>query len=231
MTRHMKALVKSEARARASGWRTSRSPSVGPNDVLIRVSKTAICGTDMHIYNWDAWAQKTIPVPMARRPRVHAARSSRSAAKCAASSVGDRVSGEGPHHLRLLPQLPRRPAAPVPQHRGRRRESPGLLRRVPRRSRRSTRSSCPTRSPTTSPRSSIRSATPRTPRSSFDLVGEDVLITGAGPIGIMAAAIARTSARATSSSPTSTTTGSSSRARWARRRAVNVDAREARRRR
>src|SRR5215208_5446577 len=39
-------------------------PQVGINDVLIRVKKTGICGTDLHIYNWDAWAQKTIPVPM-----------------------------------------------------------------------------------------------------------------------------------------------------------------------
>src|SRR5438876_6827779 len=39
-------------------------PDVGPNDVLIRVHKASICGTDVHIYNWDAWAQKTIPVPM-----------------------------------------------------------------------------------------------------------------------------------------------------------------------
>ena len=39
-------------------------PEVGINDVLIRVRKTGICGTDVHIYSWDAWAQKTIPVPM-----------------------------------------------------------------------------------------------------------------------------------------------------------------------
>ncbi len=39
-------------------------PEVGPNDVLIRVQKASICGTDVHIYNWDAWAQKTIPVPL-----------------------------------------------------------------------------------------------------------------------------------------------------------------------
>ena len=39
-------------------------PEVGVNDVLVRVEKTGICGTDLHIYNWDAWAQKTIPVPM-----------------------------------------------------------------------------------------------------------------------------------------------------------------------
>jgi threonine 3-dehydrogenase len=40
-------------------------PKIGINDVLIRVIKTGICGTDVHIYDWDAWAQKTIPVPMA----------------------------------------------------------------------------------------------------------------------------------------------------------------------
>jgi threonine 3-dehydrogenase len=39
-------------------------PSIGINDVLIRVHRTGICGTDLHIYKWDAWAQKTIPVPM-----------------------------------------------------------------------------------------------------------------------------------------------------------------------
>ena len=39
-------------------------PPVGINDVLIKIKKTAICGTDVHIYNWDAWAQKTITVPM-----------------------------------------------------------------------------------------------------------------------------------------------------------------------
>src|SRR5271156_209871 len=39
-------------------------PTIGINDVLIRVDRTGICGTDLHIYKWDAWAQKTIPVPM-----------------------------------------------------------------------------------------------------------------------------------------------------------------------
>jgi NADH:ubiquinone oxidoreductase subunit D len=39
-------------------------PTVGINDVLIRIDRTGICGTDLHIFNWDAWAQKTIPVPM-----------------------------------------------------------------------------------------------------------------------------------------------------------------------
>ena len=59
----MKALVK--AQATPGIWlRDIPEPKVGPNDVLIEIAKTAICGTDMHIYNWDAWAQKTIPVPM-----------------------------------------------------------------------------------------------------------------------------------------------------------------------
>ena len=59
----MKALVKKEAREGI--WLEDvPEPELGINDVLIKVKRTAICGTDMHIYNWDAWAQKTIPVPM-----------------------------------------------------------------------------------------------------------------------------------------------------------------------
>jgi threonine 3-dehydrogenase len=59
----MKALVKSQS---APGlWLADvPEPEVGINDVLIRVRKTGICGTDLHIYRWDAWAQRTIPVPM-----------------------------------------------------------------------------------------------------------------------------------------------------------------------
>src|SRR5947209_4026367 len=40
------------------------TPKIGINDVLIQVLRTGICGTDLHIYKWDAWAQKTIPVPL-----------------------------------------------------------------------------------------------------------------------------------------------------------------------
>ncbi len=59
----MKALVKQEADVGL--WlQDVPEPEVGINDVLIKVKRTAICGTDMHIYNWDEWAQKTIPVPM-----------------------------------------------------------------------------------------------------------------------------------------------------------------------
>jgi threonine 3-dehydrogenase len=59
----MKALVKSSA-APGLQLREVPRPSLGINDVLIRVHRTGICGTDLHIYQWDAWAQKTIPVPM-----------------------------------------------------------------------------------------------------------------------------------------------------------------------
>ena len=59
----MKALVKS--RSEPGLWLEDvERPTIGINDVLIRVHRTGICGTDLHIYNWDEWAQKTIPVPL-----------------------------------------------------------------------------------------------------------------------------------------------------------------------
>src|SRR5512141_1644037 len=89
----MKALVK--AKAEEGLWlQDIPVPEMGVNDVLIRVLKTSICGTDVHIWNWDAWAQKTIPVPMtighefvgtvaAMGSNVHD------------MNIGDVVSGEG----------------------------------------------------------------------------------------------------------------------------------------
>lgn len=59
----MKALTK--AKPQEGIWLAdTKRPDVGVNDVLIKVNRSAICGTDVHIYNWDEWAQKTIPVPM-----------------------------------------------------------------------------------------------------------------------------------------------------------------------
>ena len=60
----MKALVKSKA-VRGLWLEEIAEPAMGINDVLVRVRYTGICGTDVHIYEWDEWAQKTIPVPMA----------------------------------------------------------------------------------------------------------------------------------------------------------------------
>src|SRR5436190_8113971 len=60
----MKALVKS--RGEPGLWLEDvEEPKIGINDVLIRVLRTGICGTDVHIYKWDEWASKTVPVPMA----------------------------------------------------------------------------------------------------------------------------------------------------------------------
>src|SRR5437588_9566503 len=59
----MKALVK--LHSQPGLWlQDVPEPTHGPNDVLIRIDRTGICGTDLHIYKWDAWAQKTIPVPL-----------------------------------------------------------------------------------------------------------------------------------------------------------------------
>lgn len=59
----MKALVKRNS-TKSLWLEDVPEPEIGINDVLIRIDRTAICGTDMHIYNWDSWAQATIPVPM-----------------------------------------------------------------------------------------------------------------------------------------------------------------------
>ncbi len=59
----MKALIK--AKAEKGLWLEDvPEPEVGPNDVKVKILRTAICGTDMHIWKWDEWAQRTIPVPM-----------------------------------------------------------------------------------------------------------------------------------------------------------------------
>jgi len=89
----VKALVKKEARPGI--WMMSiPEPKVGPNDVLIEVRKTSICGTDLHIYRWDAWAQKTIPVPMAVG-HEYCGRIVELGSEVRGLAVGDRVSGEG----------------------------------------------------------------------------------------------------------------------------------------
>ena len=89
----MKALVK--ARAEPGIWMQDvPEPSVGHNDVLIKVHRSAICGTDMHIYNWDAWAQKTVPVPMAVG-HEYSGEIVDMGSEVRGFHTGDRVSGEG----------------------------------------------------------------------------------------------------------------------------------------
>ena len=184
----MKTLVKAQA-AEGLELRDIPIPEYGVNDVLIKIQKTSICGTDVHIWNWDEWAQQTIPVPMtvghefvgtveAFGNNVHDVR------------VGDLVSGEGHivcgrcrnclagrRHLCMSTSGVgvNRPGAfaeylviPVTNvwH-----CNPDISSDV---------LSC---------FDPLGNATHTA--LSFPMLGEDVLITGAGPIGIMAAAIAR----------------------------------------
>ena len=79
----MKALVKEKPEPGL--WLEEQPiPEIGPDDVLVKVHKTGICGTDIHIFNWDEWAQKTIPTPMTVG-HEYRARSPNSALTCAAS--------------------------------------------------------------------------------------------------------------------------------------------------
>ncbi|MGD8574501.1 MAG: alcohol dehydrogenase catalytic domain-containing protein, partial [Gammaproteobacteria bacterium] len=89
----MKALLKSKAEEGI--WMDDVSvPTPGHNDLLIRIRRTAICGTDIHIYNWDEWAQKTIPVPMVVGHEF-AGEVVDMGSEVTGFAVGDRVSGEG----------------------------------------------------------------------------------------------------------------------------------------
>ncbi len=66
----------------------------GPNDLLVKINKTAICGTDIHIYNWDEWAQKTIPVPLITGHEFSGVVVD-TGSEVRGFNIGDRVSGEG----------------------------------------------------------------------------------------------------------------------------------------
>ena len=184
----MKALVKS--RPEPGIWMEEiPEPRVGHNDVLIRVRKTAICGTDLHIYNWDAWAQKTIPVPMAVGHEF-CGEIVEIGGEVSGFKAGDRISGEGHitcgycRNCRAGRRHLCRNTVGVGVNR------PGCFAEY-----------------VSIPAANAFKLTPAINDDiaaildplgnathtalSFDLVGEDVLITGAGPIGIMAAAIAR----------------------------------------
>jgi threonine 3-dehydrogenase len=184
----MKALVKAEATP-GIWMRDIAPPTVGHNDVLIRMKKTAICGTDIHIYNWDAWAQKTIPVPM-QVGHEYCGEIVEIGSEVVGFAPGDRVSGEG-HitcgHCRNCRAGRRhlcRNTLGVGVNR------PGCFAEY---------MVLPATNVFKLPEAiSDEIASVLDPLGnathaalSFDLVGEDVLITGAGPIGVMAVAIAR----------------------------------------
>jgi len=184
----MKALVK--ARAEPGIWLEDvPEPAVGHNDVLIKVNRSAICGTDMHIYNWDAWAQKTIPVPMAVG-HEYAGEIVEVGSEVRGFAAGDRVSGEG--HITCgfcrNCRAGRRHLCRNTQGVGVNR--PGSFAQY---------LSIPASNVFKLPPSvddeiaSFLDAFGNATHTAlaFSVVGEDVLITGAGPIGIMAVAIAR----------------------------------------
>jgi len=184
----MKALVKS--RREPGLWMEDvPMPEIGPNDVLIRIHKSAICGTDMHIWNWDAWSQKTIPVPM-HVGHEYVGVIEKVGDEVEGYKVGDRVSGEG-HivcgHCRNCRAGKRHLC---PNTRGVGVNRPGSFAEY---------LSLPATNLFKVPDgisddlASIFDPYGNAAHTalSFDMVGEDVLITGAGPIGIMAVAIAK----------------------------------------
>jgi threonine 3-dehydrogenase len=184
----MKALVKAKPE-RGIWMEDIATPEVGHNDVLIKINRTAICGTDIHIFKWDDWAQATIPVPLAVGHEFCGEIVERGS-EVKGFEIGDRVSAEG--HITC--GVCRNCRA------GRRHlcmnsvgvgvNRPGAFAEF---------LSVPAfnvfKLPATisDDMASILDPLGNATHTalSFDLVGEDVLITGAGPIGIMATAIAR----------------------------------------
>jgi len=182
--------VLSKLHAKPGIWMsTADKPELGHNDVLIRIRKTAICGTDMHIYHWDEWSQNTIAVPMIIG-HEYVGEIVAIGQEVRGFEIGDRVSGEG-HitcgHCRNC-------------RGGRRhlcRNSIGVG--VNRQGAFAEYLAIPAYNAFKIPAdisdnlaaifdpfgNAVHTAL------SFNLTGEDVLITGAGPIGIMATAVAK----------------------------------------
>ena len=184
----MKALVKTTA-GPGLEMMDVPMPEVGPTDVLIKIKKTSICGTDVHIWKWDAWAQRTIPVPM------HVGHEFCGVVEAVGSGVTDLVPGElvsGEGHIgcgRCRTCLAGRQHL-CPNTQGVGVNRPGAFAEY-----------------LSIPYRNVYKVDPAIPEEviscfdplgnavhtalSWDLVAEDVLITGAGPIGCMAAAVAR----------------------------------------
>jgi threonine 3-dehydrogenase len=164
-------------------------PEVGHNDVLIKIKKTAICGTDIHIWKWDEWAQKTIPVPM-HVGHEYVGVIAEMGQEVRGFKIGDRVSGEGHITCGFC-----RNCRAGRRHLCRNTVGVGVNRagafaeylaipavnafKIP--------------DDISDDLAAIFDPFGNATHTalSFNLVGEDVLITGAGPIGIMAVAIAR----------------------------------------
>ena len=184
----MKAL--SKLKAEEGIWMTDvPEPEVGHNDLLIKIRKTAICGTDVHIYNWDEWSQKTIPVPMVVG-HEYVGEVVGIGQEVRGFKLGDRVSGEG--HITCGHCRNCRAGR---THLCRNTTGVGVNRpgcfaeylvipafnafKIP--------------DNISDDLASIFDPFGNAVHTalSFDLVGEDVLVSGAGPIGVMAAAVAK----------------------------------------
>lgn len=188
MTNEMSALVK--AYPREGLWlQTAPVPEIGPDDVLIRIKKTGICGTDIHIWNWDTWAQKTVPVPLITGHEF-AGEIVEIGRNVEGLNIGQRCSGEG----HLIGRQSRQSRAGKfhldPETRGIGVNEQGAFAqylRLP------AFNVVPLPDKISDDVGAILDPLGNAVHTalSFDLVGEDVLVTGAGPIGIMAAAVAR----------------------------------------
>ena len=188
MSNQMKALAK--VKPEVGLWAVERPvPEIGPEDVLIRVNKTGICGTDIHIWNWDEWAERTVPVGLVTGHEFagEIVEIGRSVTDLA---VGQRCSGEG----HLIGRHSRQSRAGKfhldPETRGIGVNEQGAFAeylRLP------AFNVVPLPDAIDDEIGAILDPLGNAVHTalSFDLVGEDVLITGAGPIGIMAAAVAR----------------------------------------
>ncbi|PYG46485.1 L-threonine 3-dehydrogenase [Pantoea sp. AG1095] len=185
----MKALAKLKAEEGIWMVKDAPIPEPGHNDLLIKIRKTAICGTDVHIYNWDDWSRKTIPVPMITG-HEYVGEVVGMGQEVKGFAVGDRVSGEG--HITCGHCRNCRAGR---THLCRNTVGVGVNRQ-----------GCfaeylviPAFNAFKIPDNiSDELAAIFDPFGnavhtalSFDLVGEDVLISGAGPIGIMAAAVCK----------------------------------------
>lgn len=188
MTNGMKALVKAEPRE-GLWMQHVPVPEIGPDDVLIRINKTGICGTDIHIWNWDEWAQKTVPVPLVTGHEF-AGEIVELGRDVTGLEIGQRCSGEG-HLIGHQSRQSRSGRFHLdPATRGIGVNEPGAFAqylRLP------AFNVVPLPDEISDDIGAILDPLGNAVHTalSFDLVGEDVLITGAGPIGIMAAAVAR----------------------------------------
>jgi threonine 3-dehydrogenase len=184
----MRALVKAEAKA---GLTLSHIPipEIGPDEALIRIKKTAICGTDVHIWKWDSWAQRTIPIPM-QVGHEYVGEIVKLGTSVTGYQVGERVSGEGHIVCGNCRNCRAGKRHLCPKTIGVGVNRPGAFAEY---------LALPAANLFKVPDDiSDHIAAIFDPLGnavhtslSFDLVGEDVLITGAGPIGCMAASVCK----------------------------------------